>query len=275
MKKTILLFALIVMLICACSANTPATAAAPAKVPQVAAASATISPSTASPQLPGPTPATTATATPAAVTPPAETAIAIPEVLYYPTVTFSANVACYEGPAKNYYMTANFSIGQSTQVLGHSDDAKWLYVQTLAPNIVHTCWVPLASVKHFASANSLQVIKAAPLPTGASLAVARQKYTCGIDENNPVQKLGLSGVELGWSPSTADSSFAVKRTDDNVTIVYVGEYIDHKTPAAKIQYLLTYIIQPVNSVGISNFTTVTSATICGIQYNLLMSTIGQ
>ena len=75
------------------------------------------------------------------------------------------------GPAKNYYMVANFSIGQSTQVQGHSDDAKWLNVLTLAPNIVQTCWVPLSSVKHFASANSLQVIKAAPLPAGASLAV--------------------------------------------------------------------------------------------------------
>ena len=267
MKKNMIIFALIAILISACSSGTPSSAPARTGVPQVVSAGATVSAQPVSARSAPNVMVISAPATIATAVASAPTTTTAPEVMYFPTVTFSSNVACYMGPDKNYYKVANFSSGQSTQVQGHSDDAKWLNVLTLAPTIAQTCWVPLTSVKHFASANALQVIKAVPLPDAVTLAVARKKYTCGVDPNN--------GVELGWAPSATDSRFAVKRTDDHVTMVYGGEYIDHKTPAAKIQYLLTYIVQPVNSVGISQFTAVTSATICGIQYNLLMSTVGQ
>ena len=157
------------------------------------------------------------------------------------------------GPDKNYYKVANFSIGQTTQVMGQGDDSKWLNVLTPAPNNISTCWVPLASVEHFPSAKSLQVIKAAALPDGVTLVVAYQKFTCHDDQD--------VSVLLGWSPSATDKGYNVYRNGEKIATVYGGEYIDHQ-PASKTPYLLTYVIQAVNPVGISQFTTVTSVTSC-------------
>ena len=246
MKKTIIIFALIAILISACSSGASSSTPALTRVPQVVEATATAS-------LPTATAIVTATPQPTSSAP-VPTATATPEVMYYPTVTFSADVACFMGPDKNYYRVANFSIGQSTQVQGHSDDAKWLNVLTVPPSKLFTCWVPLSSVEHFASANALQVVKAVPLPTGATLVVAREKKVCGVDKDN--------GVVLDWTPAADATGFIIYRNGEIVSTVYGGEYTDHKTPVSQYPYLLTYTIQAINSVGISNFTAVTSVSIC-------------
>ena len=243
MKKSLIIFALIAVLISACSASAPATA--PART-QVVEPTATAIPPTAtaipSPLPPSATPAPTATATPA--------------VSLFPDVTFSANTVCRMGPDKNYYSVITYSAGKTTQVQGRSDDGNWLNVMTQAPNKPFTCWVPVESVKGVANAPDLRVVTAAPLPTGATRAIARQRPICGVNKSN-------GAVVIDWTPYAEGTGFIIYRNGKNLTTVYDHEYIDHDTPGSKKAYTLTYDIQAFNAVGLAKVSASVSVTICG------------
>ena len=244
MKKSLIIFALIAVLISACSAGAPATA--PAQVPQVVESTATAIPPTA-------------TAIPTALPPsatPVPTATATPAVSLFPEVTFSASTVCRMGPDKNYYPVITYSAGKTTQVQGRSDDGNWLNVMTQAPNKPLTCWVPVESVKGVADVPDLRVVTAAPLPTGASLAIARQRPICGVNKNN-------GAVVIDWTPYADGTGFIIYRNGKNLTTVYDHEYIDHDTPGAKKAYTLIYDIQAFNAVGLSKVSASVSVTICG------------
>ena len=242
MKKSIIIFALIAILISACASNATPTPTQ-AEVPQVVEATATALPptATASPVPPSATPAPTLTSTPA--------------VTLFPTVTLSANTACRMGPDLNYYRVTNFTSGMTTQVQGRSDDSKWLNVLTQTKNKSFTCWIPLESVKAFEGAADLRVVPAAPLPTGAMAASARKRSICGVNKDN-------GSVVINWTPYGEGMGFIIYRNGKNVTTVYGGEYIDHDTPASKSAYVLTYTIQAFNSVGLSKVSASVSVPIC-------------
>ena len=247
MKKSMIIFALITLLISAGCASAGATSSAPtqALVPQVVAATATAIP--------------TATAVPTALPPsatPVPAATATSAVVMFPDVTFAASTVCRMGPDKNYYPVITYAAGKTTQVQGRSDDSKWLNVMTQAPNKPFTCWVAVESVKVINDIPDLRLVVAAPLPTGASVAIARQRPICGV--NKP-----LGAVVIDWTPYADGTGFIIYRNGKNVTTVYDHEYIDHDTPASKSAYTLTYVIQAFNAVGLSKVSAGVTVTICG------------
>ena len=244
MKKSIIIFALISILVSACSSPTPTPEpTAPQASPVVEATATEIPPTaTASPVPPIPTIAPTATAT--------------QTTTLFPTVTTSENVTCRQGPDINYYKVVSFSAGQSSQVQGRNEDGKWLNVLTQAPNKSYTCWVPTASVKSFDGAADLQVVVGAPLPTGSTYATAYADHNaCGVNRRN-------GSVVVDWSPVAEGTGFFVIRNGTNIATVYGGEYIDHDTPGSKTPYVFTYVIQAFNSVGLAKVTAIASVTLC-------------
>ena len=160
------------------------------------------------------------------------------------------------GPDKNYYAVITYQAGKTAQVQGRSDDSQWLNVLAQTPNKNYTCWVPVESVKQIDNIPALRVVTAAPLPTGATVAIARARPICGVNKNN-------GAVVIDWTPYADGTGFIIYRNGKNITTVYGHEYIDHDTPGSKTAYTLNYVIQAYNAVGLSKVTAGVSVTICG------------
>ena len=101
----------------------------------------------------------------------------------------------------------------------------------------------------------MRVVPTAPLPTGPSSAVVRQRPYCGVNKDN-------GSVVIDWSPYAEGTGFIIYRNGKNITTVYGGEYIDHNTPASKTAYTLEYTIQAFSSVGLSKVSASVSIKIC-------------
>ncbi len=240
LKKLFLLLAVVSVLISACAA--PAPTAVPVTQALVMPATATAKP------------APTATAT---EIPPSPTPVVVlsptPDVTLFPIVTLAKNATCRMGPDANYFKVVSFAAGQSTQVHSRNEDAKWLLVNSNTVNKNPTCWVPVESMTAFEGLDNLVVSNPPPLPTGPTRATGTAG-ACGVNRKG--------AVVVSWSPTVSGTGYYVLRNGKNIATIYGDTYIDHDTPGSKLPYVLTYVIQGFDSVGMSKVVASVSVTIC-------------